>query len=199
MNLQEATMLALQHKLYEDKYLVSRRDWEIHNDHEAGWFGRDACWNDIRELDLKSKSDEERVKALQLLKDNIDTDVKSRADYNSIDAKYISVWLDGYKSTIDDLLDEIATKGKYYIFLNVDVSNRGDVDHRGSSLIIDDGKITKGKQYYDTRAEAQTIMNSISKSQYDKFVRDNFIGDYDEDFQWNVAVEEYKPSTYELI
>lgn len=198
MNLQEATIQALQCKLTEGKLLVNRADWVIHDDHEASWFGGDACWKDMRELNLKSLSDEEKIKALQSLKDNIDKDVVQRDDYQDIDSKYIPVWLDGYKANIDWLLNEINSKGKYYIFLNVDVSNRGDVDHRGSGLIIDNGSIKKGTKYYDTKAEAQKDMASISQSQYKEFVLNNYIGEYDEDFQWEVSVEEYEPNVYEL-
>ena len=199
MNLTEATIKALQGKLYEEKYLVSRQDWGINNDHEADWFGRDACWADIRELNLKPMSDEEKVKALQSLKDNIDTDVMQRADYNNIDSKYVSVWLAGYKSTIDRFISELDTKGKYYIFMSVDISDRGDVDHRGSDLIIDSGNIIKGTKYYNTKEEAQKAMSSISKAQYEKFMYDNFIGEYDDDIiQWNVSVEKYKPNTWEI-
>lgn len=198
MNLTEATIKALQGKLFEEKYLVDRRDWVIHNDHEANWFGRNACWKDIRELKLKTMSDEEKVKALQSLKDNIDNDVMQRADYNDIDSKYVSVWLAGYKSIIDSLISELDTKGKYYVFMSVDISDRGDVNHKGSDLIIDNGNITKGTKYYNTKDEAQKDMNSISKSQYKKFMYDNFIGKYDDVIQWNVSVEEYEPDTWEL-
>ena len=198
LSLTEATILALEGKLTEVKLLVNRADWVIHNDHEASWFGGDACWKDMRELNLKSLSDDEKIKALQSLKDNIDKDVVQRDDYQDIDSKYISAWLDGYKSNIDWLLNEIDSKGKYYIFLNVDVSNRGDVDHRGSGLIIDNGSIKKGTKYYDTKDEAQKDMNSISQSQYKRFVFDNFIGEYDEDFQWEVSVKEFESNVYEL-
>lgn len=198
MNLQEATILALQHKLYEEKYLVDRQDWEIHNDHEASWFGGNACWKDMKELNLKSMSDEDKIKALQNLKDSIDTNVVNRADYEEVDSKYIPIWLDSYKSNIDYMLNELDAKGKYYISLNVDVSDKGDVDHRGSAVIIDNGNIIKGYKYYSTGDEARKVMNSISKSQYEKFVRDNFIGEYDDDFQWGASVEEYEPNVWEL-
>lgn len=198
MNLLEATIKALQNKLYEDKYIVDRKGWVIHNDHEANWFGSSACYKDIRDLKLKTLSDEEKVRALQSLKDDIDNDVMQRADYNNIDSKYISVWLDGYKSTIDRLINEITTKGKYYIFMSVDISDRGDVNHKGSDLIINNGNIIKGTKYYDTKEEAQKVMSSISKSQYEKFMYNNFVGEYDDVIQWNVSVEEYEPDTWEL-
>lgn len=192
MNLEEATVLALQGKLTEEKYLVDRRGWEIHNDHEADWFGGDACWADIRELNIDKLSDEDKIKQLQLLRDNIDKEVTKRADYKDIDSKYIPIWLAGYKKIIDYEIGKISNNGKFYICMNVDVSNRGDVDHRGADLIIENGTIKKGTKYYDTKAEAQKVLNSISKSQYEKFMKDNFIGDYDGYYQWNVEVEEYK-------
>lgn len=192
MNLTEATMLALQGRLTEEKYLVSRRNWEIHNDHEAGWFGGDACWADIRELNIDKLSDEDKIKQLQLLKDNIDKEVTNRADYKDIDSKYIPIWLAGYKKIIDYEIGKISNNGKFYIFINVDVSDRGDVDHRGSDLIIENGTIKKGIKYYDTKSEAQKDLDSISKSQYEEFVKDEFIGAYDEYYQWNVEVNEYK-------
>jgi len=201
MNLQEATMQALQGKLEEAKYLVDRRDWIIHNDHEANWFGGNACWKDVKELNLKSLSDEEKIKSLQSLKDNIDTDVTQRVDYKDIESKYVNIWLDGYKAVIDRLLDEIATKGKYCIFLNVDVSNRGDVDHRGGYITIENGNIiedTNNIKYYDNKDEAIRDMNSISKSQYKEFVYSNYVSDYDEAIQWSVDVEQYEPNTWEL-
>ena len=64
--------------------------------------------------------------------------------------------------------------------------------------IINNGNIIKGTKYYDTKEEAQKVMSSISKSQYEKFMYDNFVGEYDDVIQWNVSVEEYEPDTWEL-
>lgn len=198
MNLQEATVRALLNKLYESKYLVDRKDWVLHNDYEAEWFGRDACWKDIRELKLKQISDEDKIRALQSLKDNIDTNITQREDYNDIEKEYISVWLDSYKSTIDRLIDEICVKGKYYIFMSVDIDDKGDVDHRGCNLIIDKGNISKGIKYYDSENEAQSDVKSISKLQYERFMYDNFVSDYDDVIQWDVSIKKYEPNAWEL-
>jgi len=201
ITLQEATMLALQGKLQEEKYLVDRRDYQIRSKHEADWFGSNACWKDVLQLPLKTMSDEKRIKSLQLLKYNIDTEVKQRADYNDISPEYVEIWIDAYKRTIDGLLNEINTKGKYYILLNVDIDSKGDVDHRGGYLTIENGKIIKNNptiKYYDSKDEAIKDMNSISKSQYKEFIDNNYLSDYDNVIQWNVEVKQYEPNTWEL-
>lgn len=198
MNLEEATMLALQHKLIEAKYMVNRRNWVINNDHEAEYFGRGACWDDVYELNIRAMSDEEKVKAVQQLKDNIDNTISQRADYDEIDSKYIPLWKEAYKSVVDDILNQLALKGKFYIEILVDIEDSGDVDHRGGYISVNNGQISDDVKYYNTKEEARKDLKSISEADYKKYIYDNYVGEYDEVIWWDVRVTEYKPDNWDL-
>ena len=134
----------------------------IQNNYEASWYAKRSCWRDMEKYNLSSNENEE----------------------------YLKVWLQAYKEQLESFLEEVNNKDKYYITLDVDLHDLGDVDHRSFDLTCYNGNIELNRKFYDNKVEAEKDLNTISKETIENFIKSKTSKEI---IQWDMKIQKYTP------
>lgn len=161
--------------------------------HNATWYEYSEIMNILNNYQDK----ETRLKLLNQLKTDIDTNIKYATDYEDASPEAINLWLKCYKEYIDEFINKLNLEGKYYIKIQLTTYDGNYEDHsRDIYLNIDNGKfkMVYPPKYYNSEAEAQTALDSLNKSELDNYIKNNYLGEYTTDYNWDIDIYEYRIS-----
>lgn len=183
-----------------DKNITINNIPTIKDTFEAGWHGYRVAYLDTAYItDNNNLSNEEKIKQLLTVQQNIDNDVKSYHNYELLsDNDLQEAWLNNYKQYIDDTIAKLKLQGKYFIEILADYSDEfGDIEHKSMLPVITNGKIVDSSnstniQFYDDEQTATKIANGISEKDLrdgiEKYIPGN---EYSELLNYDIIVREH--------